>query len=151
MKVTVKDLFESFNALQALSNVVFDNETLAWKIGRLYDAAETHFKRINRHHAQLVRKHGREVVIQGQKTDTWVVDQGTDAEENFQKEWTELGAESVNLIGDHYTLITHAELCAAMPLKEGSETQRKPLPLTPISLGVLSRWLLTDGQPENKS
>lgn len=144
MKVTVKDLFESFGALQVLSNVVFDNESLTWKIGRLYDAAETEYKRINRHHAKLVRKHGREVIIDGKQTGSWLVDNGTEAEERFQEEWETLGKEEVNLVGDHYNRIPYAELRKAMPLKEGSETERKPLPLTPGNLGVLSRWLLSN-------
>lgn len=144
MKVTVKDLFESFGALQVLSNVVFDNESLTWKIGRLYDAAETEYKRINRHHAKLVRKHGREVIIDGKQTGSWLVDNGTEAEERFQEEWETLGKEEVNLVGDHYNRIPYSELRKAMPLREGSDTERKPLPLTPGNLGVLSRWLLSN-------
>lgn len=144
MKVTVKDLFESFGALQVLSNVVFDNERLTWAIGRIYDAAETEWKRINRHHAKLVRKHGHEILKDGKQTGNWTVDNGSDAEERFQEEWEALGKEEVTLLGDHYNRIPYAELRKAMPLKEGSETERKPLPLTPGNLGVLSRWLISN-------
>ncbi len=144
MKITVKDLFESFSALQVLSNVVFDNESLTWKIGRIYDAAESEYKRINRHHAKLVRKHGREVIIDGKQTGSWLVDNGTEAEEAFQAEWEALGKEEITLVGDHYNRIAYTELRKAMPLREGSDTERKPLPLTPGNLGVLSRWLLSN-------
>lgn len=142
MKVTVKDLFESFTALQALSSVVFDSESLNWKIGRIYDAAESEYKRINRHHAKLIRKYGREILIDGKPTGSWIVDNGTEGEEEFQKEWSEFGEEEMTLVGDNYNRILYADLSRAMPFREGSQNERKPLPLTPSNLGVLARWLL---------
>lgn len=148
MKVTQKDLWETAGAVAQLAAVEFDDETISFRIGRIHDAVLSHTKRLQQSHSRLLRKYGKEQVTEdGKPAGTYYIPSGTDEEDRFNAEWDKLTSEEVQILAEvDYDPLTLKALREAMgPVDPDDESKGfKRLPLRPVFLGALARWLIVN-------
>lgn len=155
MKVTLKTLWETYGALEQLAITDFNDETISFRVGRIHDAAMGYIKSLRKSNDRLLRKYGKEQTIAetGKPAGTYYIPSGTEEEDRYNAEWDKLTSEEVQILAEvDYSLFTLKQLHEAMGLVDPDEPEKgyKRLPLKPVYLGALARWLITDGEVEAK-
>lgn len=148
MKVSLKDLWETSGALDQLAVIEFEDEALCYRLGRIQQAVAGHIKALQRSQAKLLRKYGKEQIVAetGKPAGTYYIPIGTDEEDQFLAEWDKLTAEEIQILPEvDYQPFTLKQLREGMGrVDDESDSAFKKLPLRPVILGALARWLIVE-------
>lgn len=107
MKVKLKTLWETADPLARLADLKFEEESLAYKVGRIHQALlgpQGAVTLAGKSYHKLVRKHGEELKIDGQPTGRWHVPVDTEAETEFYLEWNRIAEEDEEFWGQPIAL-----------------------------------------------
>ena len=132
MKVKLKILWQTGGALQRLAQIRFEEESLAYKIGRIHQALlgpEGAVTLAQKSYERLVRKFGEQVLEDGKPTGQWIVALDTEQETEFNMEWNRIVDPEEEFWGQRIAF-----------------TDLKPYlkQISAADIGALSTWLIAE-------